>query len=420
MGREDVIIVGAGIVGLSSAYHIKRENPDISVRIIDRSGSYAQGNTGRSAAGFRNLFSSDVNFKLANSSIEFYKHIQEELGFDLGMKFSGYLFLLNNIEPPWVPIMTDRGIGEILSIDEIFDSGILRKSPDPDTASVLGIKDLDHALIGRNCGIVEPDLICSFYYQELVKMGVEFSFSTEVKKIVMEPVNPMNYPGEPYIWQDKIVKELETSLGTLSAERYVLATDVWTTELLDPLGIDSHTRPKKRQVFQVSGPEIQKTMNSCRINQDRMMPFTVLPKSGVYLRPAPKEKSIWVGVADNLGRDFSFTEEPEAEPGFYELNLKALIDPYFPAFEQSKVTSSWAGYYSYNTLDKAPYIFNALNTIVATGTSGSGIMKGDAIGRIVEGVFSGKDVVKLHDGSKLNSGSLGLLRIGMEHEQVIL
>lgn len=89
----DTVVVGAGITGLASAYHIKRENPDMNVAVVEKKGgTFAQGNTARSAAGFRDLFSSEVNRKLTSSSISFYRKVQES-GFNLGMKFNGYLFL---------------------------------------------------------------------------------------------------------------------------------------------------------------------------------------------------------------------------------------------------------------------------------------------------------------------------------------
>lgn len=420
MGTQDIIIVGAGIVGLTSAYHLKRENPDLSITIVDRSGTYAQGNTAKSAAGFRNIFTAEINYKLSNSSIEFYRHVQNDLKRDLEMKFSGYMFLFNESVPSWVPSIVDRGIAEIMDIDDVFDSDMIRKKPDPESAAILGLKDITKVLFGRNCGIIEPGLLSDFYYDELVKMGVEFSFNTDVKKVRMEPVNPLNYPGEPYVWQDKEITGLETTKGDLKAETYILATDVWTTQLLDPLGVDSHIRPKKRQVFQVSGEEIQKLLYSCKVNSDGLLPFTILPRAGVYMRPAPKEKSFWIGVADDVGRDFTFEEEPTADTSFYELNLKALLDPYFPAFSNSRITGSWAGYYSYNTLDKTPFIFRFLNTIIATGTSGSGILKGDGVGRMVEGLYSDRETVRLYDGNELRTNSLGLQRLGMEREQVIL
>lgn len=423
MPGKDVLIVGAGIVGLTSAYHLKKNNPDLSIRIIDRSSTYAQGNTARSAAGFRNLFTLDINYKLSNSSIEFYRHVQEKMKFDLGMKFAGYLFLLTEDKPNWVSTILERGIAELLDIDDVFEEGVLTAIPEAETSRIMGLGEVKNALYGKNCGVMEPDLLSAFYYEELVKMGVEFGFSTEVERIKLDPVNPLNYPGEPFIWQDKVISGLETNKGTMTADSYILATDVWTTSLLDPIGVDSHVRPKKRQVFQVSGEEIRNILYKCKVNEaslDGLFPFTILPKAGVYLRPAPKEKAFWVGAADDVGRDFSLQEDPPAETDFYDLNVRSVVEPYFRAFGSGKITGSWAGYYSYNTINKTPYIFKFLNMIIATGTSGSGILKGDGIGRVVEATYSDREKVKLFDGSEMDTGSLGLEKSGMEHEEVIL
>lgn len=417
---SDVVIVGAGIVGLSSAYHIKKMNPDLSIRVVDRASTYAQGNTGKSAAGFRNLFTSEINFKLSNSTMKFYRHVQYNLGRDLGMKFVGYLFLLGKRMPSWVDIMLARKIAVLKEPDEVFLQGILNKIPDKETADIIGLESVENTLYGPECGIIEPDLVSSFYYDQCREMGVEFMFNTTVKKINMNPVIPLNYPGEPFLWQDKMIGSLETQGGELSAERYIFATDVWTTDLLDPLGIDSHIRPKKRQVFQISGEGIRKILFSSKLNDEHIIPFTILPKSGVYMRPAVKEKSLWVGVADDLGRDFSFTEDPQAEEDFYNYNIRTIAESYFPGFKNSSMTAKWAGYYSYNTLDKTPWIFGFLNSTVVTGTSGSGILKGDAIGRMVEGYFSGRDEVDLYDGSVLPSKALDIKRERVEDEQVVL
>lgn len=418
--NSDLIIVGAGIVGLSSAYYIKKNNPDITIKVIDRASTFAQGNTGKSAAGFRNLFTSDINFKLSDSTTKFYRHVQEEMGIDLGMKFVGYLFLFGKNMPFWVDVMLERKIAVLKNPDDVFEDGILSKMPQRESADLMSLQDVENTLYGPECGIIEPDLVSSFYYDECRKMGVEFQFSTEVKKVNMAPVQPLNFPGEPFIWQDKKIESLTTDRGDLTAERYIFATDVWTTGLLDPIGIDSHIRPKKRQVFQISGESIQRILFSCKLNDEHIIPFTILPKSGVYLRPAVKERSLWVGVADDLGRDFSFTEDPQAEEDFYNYNLRTIAESYFPGFKNSSMTAKWAGYYSYNTLDKTPWVFRFMNAVVATGTSGSGILKGDAIGRIVDAYFSGREKVQLYGGSEIPSSALDIKRERVEDEHVIL
>jgi glycine/D-amino acid oxidase-like deaminating enzyme len=90
-----VLVVGAGIVGLSSAYQIKRTHPNLSVLIIDREAAAGQGDTAKSNAALRDTFTSTVNRTLARSTIEFYKHVQFELGFNLNLDMVGYLWLLS-------------------------------------------------------------------------------------------------------------------------------------------------------------------------------------------------------------------------------------------------------------------------------------------------------------------------------------
>ena len=49
----------------------------------------------------------------------------------------------------------------------------------------------------------------------------------------------------------------------------------------------------------------------------------------------------------------------------------------------------WAGLYSYNTLDYLPFVVLGDGLILVGGDSGSGIMKGDALGRIVDSAYRG-------------------------------
>ena len=155
-------------------------------------------------------------------------------------------------------------------------------------------------------------------------------------------------------------------------------------------------------------------------NSDGVLPFTIVPSSGVYIRPAPRFRSLWLGVADDYSRDFSFTENPEAERSFYDYSVSQIITSYFPSLTEQKVTGMWAGYYSYNTVDKTPYIFRDLNIIVATGTSGSGILKGDAIGRVVSALYSGKETARLYGGQEIKVESLGVHNRSAASENLVL
>ncbi len=421
MPHYDAIIVGAGVTGLASAFHIKNENPDISVCLIEKERTYAQGNTGRSAAGYRDTFTSEMNHMLSSSSIEFYKHVQNDLGFDLGMDSCGYLFLLgekNKFSSSLEKVMK-RAKGRILSGNQIENMGINLK-PDRNVADLMKLPDIESAFLGENCGIIEPDLICSFYDSELRKMGVDMKYGTVVKKINLAPVTRLDYPGEPFLWQDKTVSSLDTSAGEMSADTYVMCTDVWTTDLMSPIGVDSHIRPKKRQIFQVSGAEISAFVGKRYDGSPGTCPFMILPSSSIYLRPEPKSKSFWISTADEIGRPYSYEDDPQPEKEFYELGMLPVAQEYLPQLKNSKVTSSWAGHYAYNTIDKTHYIFRAINTIVATGTSGSGIMKGDSAGRVVASLLNGMDTATTYTGKKINVEDLGIKHRKVEIEELVI
>jgi glycine/D-amino acid oxidase-like deaminating enzyme len=90
----DVLVIGAGVMGLSSAYHIKRQNPGKRVVLIERLGAPGQGSTAKSAGGFRDLLVSDTNRLLSEATIEWLCHIQAETDYDVKMRYTSYLYLL--------------------------------------------------------------------------------------------------------------------------------------------------------------------------------------------------------------------------------------------------------------------------------------------------------------------------------------
>src|SRR5947209_17354763 len=90
-----VVIIGAGIVGASVAYHLAvRGCTDVVV--LEKADTEVTGSTARSAAGVRHQFATEVNIRLSRYSIERLKNFREEVGGESGLKQIGYLLLVSD------------------------------------------------------------------------------------------------------------------------------------------------------------------------------------------------------------------------------------------------------------------------------------------------------------------------------------
>jgi sarcosine oxidase subunit beta len=91
--RPDVAIIGAGVTGLSIAFHL-RERSDAAVVVYDRAG-VAAGASGVQPGGVRQQWGTEVNCRLARASLAFYRDVQTRLGarVDPGFRACGYLFV---------------------------------------------------------------------------------------------------------------------------------------------------------------------------------------------------------------------------------------------------------------------------------------------------------------------------------------
>jgi glycine/D-amino acid oxidase-like deaminating enzyme len=422
----DFLIIGAGIIGLSTAYHIKSMSPGSRVVIVEKNPGPGMGDTSRSAAMFRVFFSSKTNMILAKSSVEYFEHVEKNIGWDLGIRYLGYLFLvdskeLENMKPALDEAERLGGSYRIIDRDSLKNQGFnVDVSTDPE-ASLMGLPDIEAGIYIPKAGTLDPDSLVRYYEHAFKSLGGEILYNTEVKRIVLGPKNPLGIPGEPFAWQDIEAKGVETSSGYIEARSIVVAAGAYTRELLEPIGIDPIVNPKKRQIFVIRANTkgLADLLNTKGYNAYNVIPFTILPR-GVYIKPEIGEKSFWVGLSDNLGRRYGLEEELKAEESFYRYSIHPVLTRYLPQFSQAYPDAMWAGYYDINPIDGQPVIFMVGNIEVVAGTSGSGIMKADAIGRIASALALGYDEVELYGGIRIRSDMFGLVRRYIDPEKLIL
>ena len=428
IGMEcDVLVIGAGILGLSSAYHIKRENPAEKVVVIDKYGGPGQGNSAKSEGGFRNLFTSETNFLLADSTIDWFKHMEEELGHHISLSYIGYLFLLNEEhytgqKEAWDRIRDQGGEMRVLNREQLEEMipGLVTDFGDDEEAELLGLNPVDYGVFGKKCGGVDADALTRAYEEEFLKLGGEINYGTEAKSLILKPRLELEIPGEPFVWQDPHITGAETTKGEIRADTTVVAAGVWSEKLLNPLGVDSFMRPKKRQLFVFKDPRLESLFNVEGFNEHGVMPLTILPKAGILFRPELSEKSIWLACADNLGRKYEFEEDPQAEEGYYTENVYHVLAKYFPCFEDVRPTNMWAGQYAINGYDELPVVAPAPGMIYVGAASGSGIMKCDSIARIAAALYAGREEAELYGGRRFRVTDLGVHHRNVERESLIL
>src|SRR5208283_1016297 len=248
----------------------------------------------------------------------------------------------------------------------------------------------------------------------------EFQFGVEAKALRLVAKNSLDLPGEPYVWQDKSIAGIETAKGPILADVTVIAAGARTAMLFDPIGIDCHMKPKKRQIFQLKGSSLDRLLNIKGFNEENTVPFTILPKGGVCFRPVRGERAFWISAADDVGRAFSFEEEPAAEEAYFTMNIYPILSEYFPCFTNLRPTNSWAGLYDINSLDATPIVEKINSCILTTGMSGSGIMKADAVGRLTAALLNDQDTAMLYGGQSISTSRFGLTNRNIGKEQFVL
>ena len=412
---------------MSSAYHLKESFPGKKVLVVDKLGSSAQGNSAKSEGAFRNMFESETNYMLANSSIDWFQYMQDELGYNLKLNPLGYLWLYSKTQfsklKSGYERMEEQGVDlRYLEESEInaFIPELVTNFDSDEDAKLMNLQNVDYGIYGKKCGSLDVDSMVKSYEKEFLKLGGETLYNVNVNGLILKPKEELDIPGEPFIWQNKVVKGARTNKGNIIADTTVLATGAWANTLLNPIGLESYIKPKKRQLFAFKDKKLDGLLNIKELNESGGLPLTVLPTAGVFLKSELTEGSLWVGCADDLGRDFKLEEDAQPEDDYYTNNIYHVLEKYFPCFNDIRPVNSWAGQYAINSLDGAPIVEPHPGLIYVGGASGSGIMKCDAIGRIATGVYAGLEYVDLFDGNKFRVTDIGISNRDVKKESMII
>lgn len=347
----DIVVIGAGAVGLPSAYFLAQER--MQVTVVDMEPAPAQGSFKAAIGGIRATHSEPAKIALCKDSLKIFSTWKEKTGTEIGWKMGGYCFPVyreqdESLLKGMFPIQHKYG----LKIDWLDADGIKKVIPgingDGLRGGTLSIED----------GQASPLLFASSLTEECKKLGVEFRLGESIEQVLLK--------------SDRVVG-VKTDKGVISAD-YVLnaagsrASQIAATVNVPvPVSPDSHEAGISMPVSQFLDPMV------------------------VDIRPGPEGKTanFYFGQTHDGSVIFCYTPSPiipgEDRRGtsqFLPIIAKRLLD-LIPRFKHLVIRRLWRGLYPM-TPDGLPIIGEAPNVsgfYVAAGLCGQGFMMGPGIAR---------------------------------------
>ena len=362
----DVVIVGGAMLGSSVAWFTMM-NPDFngSLLVVEKDPTYEFTSTAHTNSCMRQQFSNPINVQVSQFAAEFVKNFRDFFGGDdrvpnISLQSYGYMYLANNPEfaetlKEAQQIQASLGSGtKFMTVDEIA-----RNYPFYNLDDIIGG---NHNLIDE--GYFDGGTIFDWWKRSAREHGAEY-VTNEVVAMTK------NAAGT------KVESVTLESGEVINCGKVVNASGPRASLTAAMAGIEIPVEPRKRYTFIF---EAEKPL-------DRDLPLTIDP-SGVHMRtdgqyylagcPPYEDPAV---DHDDFVQDHSIWEE----------KVWPVLATRVPQFEAIKLRNSWAGHYSFNTLDQNAIIgahTQVENFIFVNGFSGHGFQQSPAMGRGISEILT--------------------------------
>ena len=180
MPGYDVIIIGAGSIGLPTALFLAREK--VRVLIIDQLSSHGQGQNKAAIGGVRATHSDPAKIQTCQLSLDVFSRWEDEYGDDLHFRRGGYCFPVYEEEQEWSLknlLVVQKKFG--LNIDWVDARDLVEILPGISEDGLRG------GTYSPDDGSVSPLLASSAFYHQALKHGASFRFGEKVIGIEKKP-----------------------------------------------------------------------------------------------------------------------------------------------------------------------------------------------------------------------------------------
>ena len=362
--RARVVVIGGGVMGLSTAYHLAKQGVQ-DVVLVER-GELGAGSTCKAAGGVRAQFSDAVNIELGMRSLEVFRNFPELFDQDIDLDECGYLFLLEREEDLRTferNVELQRSMG--------LESRIISVEEAKELSPLISTEGLIAGVWSPEAGHCTPESVVQGYARAARALGVRIIRHCEVTDVVRE--------GDT-------ITSVETAQGSIATDTVVCCAGAWSRALGDMVGVDLPVDPVRRELL------VTEPMPDLPAN----VPFTIDFSTTMYFhREGP---GLLVGMSNQ-----------DEEPGFSLEHTDEWLEQVVeaagrrvPVLEEVGMASRWAGLYEV-TPDHNALIGEAEGVsrfLYATGFSGHGFLQGPAVGQVMAELYLGQtpsvDVTALH------------------------
>ena len=173
MPSAGIVIVGGGVIGCSIAYHLRCAGFADSVTVLERDSSYRRASSRLAFGGIRQQYATEVNARMAQRSVEFYRRFDEEMAIDgrpaIGrFRQRGYLFLANAANAEKFSTRFDKMRSVGVNVEKVDRDRMLRLVPG------MNVSDLEFGLFGPRDGYGDPIGVLAGFRAKTESLGVQF------------------------------------------------------------------------------------------------------------------------------------------------------------------------------------------------------------------------------------------------------
>lgn len=343
--KAEIVIIGGGVVGLAIAYNLALRGLE-DVVVVER-GYLAEGASGRNGGGVRQQWSTELNIRLMQESVELCRRFAVDLGVNVWFRQGGYLFLA-------------RSAAEIARLEKNIAlqnrCGVATRMLEPEKAQGI-VPELDltgivAAAYNPTDGILFPWPFLWGYARQAAAHGVRIFTQTPV-----DGLEPQDAGG--YV--------VHTPRGQVRARRVVNATGAWSPKLGQLIGVEIPTYPIRHEIC----------------SSEPLKPF---------LRPMVSELASGLYCSQSMrGEIVGGVTLPGHAPTYHMGSTLEFLATYarrlvrlMPILGDIKVLRQWAGPYDQSP-DGNPILGAAPghpDFFLACGFVGHGFMMAPAIGKL--------------------------------------